>query len=176
MNTIDVNSFDAVIGALMLLAALMGFVSGLLRSLATVLGYVAAVPLAVAAAPSINAMLAGPAATPPVPPAALVAGLVVVGGLVLGRVLRLLVAAFAGPLVSLPDRLLGALLGAGRIGLVAVVLVLVFERLIPPHLQPAFLADSRLRPVLASAGAAGLKTLPPEVEAVIDRLKRDLRL
>jgi len=69
VNTIDVNSFDAVIGALMLLAALMGFVSGLLRSLATVLGYLAAVPLAVAAAPSINAMLAGPAATPPVPPA-----------------------------------------------------------------------------------------------------------
>ncbi|MFD2181350.1 hypothetical protein [Rhodoplanes azumiensis] len=85
------------------------------------------------------------------------------------------VAAFVAPVVSLRDRLAGATLGAGRIGLGAVLLVLVFEGIVPVHLQPQAFTRSRLRPVLSRAGAAGLTTRPPEIEALIDTLAREDR-
>ena len=52
------------------------------------------------------------------------------------------------------------------------LLVLIFDRMIPPGRDPPFLADSRLRPILSKAGQAGLKSLPPEAADFIDRLKR----
>jgi hypothetical protein len=50
--------------------------------------------------------------------------------------------------VSLPDRLAGSVLGVVRIGLVAMTLVLIFDRIIPLDRQPAFLRGSQLRPIL----------------------------
>jgi membrane protein required for colicin V production len=67
----------------------------------------------------------------------------------------------------------GALLGAARIGLVAVLIVLIFDRIIPADRQPPFLVDSRLRPYLSAAAQKGLKSLPPEVDDYIARLKRE---
>ena len=46
-------------------------------------------------------------------------------------------------------------------------------RLIPADRQPAFLVGSKLRPYLSAAGQKGLQTMPPEIEAYIDRIKRD---
>ena len=77
------------------------------------------------------------------------------------------------PTASFPDRVGGAVLGAARIGFAAVLMVLVFDRVIPAHLQPDFLVQSRLRPILSEAGAKGLRTLPPEATDLIDRLKRE---
>ena len=57
--------------------------------------------------------------------------------------------------------------------LLAVVLVLVFDRIIPPGREPAFLKGSQWRPVLSQAGQQGLRALPPDIEAYIDRLKRE---
>ena len=81
-----------------------------------------------------------------------------------------------GPDVSIPDRIAGALLGAFRIVLLAVLLVLVFDRMIPSGREPAFLKESQWRPVLSSAAQYGLQSLPPEVEDYIDRLKRQRRI
>ena len=80
-----------------------------------------------------------------------------------------------GPDVSIPDRIAGSALGALRIGLLAVMMVLVFDRVIPMDRQPPFLTGSQLRPILSSAGQAGLQSLPPDVAAYIDHLKRDHR-
>jgi membrane protein required for colicin V production len=77
-----------------------------------------------------------------------------------------------GPRISLPDRLAGALLGAVRIGLIAVLIVLIFDRVIPADREPAFLKGSTLRPWLSQAGEAGVNRLPPEAVQAIDRLKR----
>jgi len=93
-------------------------------------------------------------------------------GMLLSALLRRVVGVVVGPQVSLPDRILGAILGAVRIGLLAVFMVLIFDKIIPADRQPAFLADSRLRPILSRAGQAGLKSLPPDVEEFIDHLKR----
>ena len=53
------NIFDAVVTGLVILAMVLGFMSGLLRSLATMLGYVIAVPVAVAITPRLMPFVAG---------------------------------------------------------------------------------------------------------------------
>src|SRR5438552_3952218 len=92
------NSFDIVVLALALTPVVMGFQSGLLRSVAPIIGYLCAAPVA---------------------------------------------------------------------------LVVTFDRMIPPHGEPGFLKESRLRPALSWAGQRGLRSLPPEVADYIDRLKRE---
>jgi membrane protein required for colicin V production len=76
----------------------------------------------------------------------------------------------------LPDRLAGSVLGALRIGLVAITMVLIFDRIIPADRQPPFLKGSQLRPILLTAGQIGLKSLPPDVTALIDQLKKERRI
>jgi membrane protein required for colicin V production len=51
--------------------------------------------------------------------------------------------------------------------------VLIFDQLVPADRQPAYLTGSQLRPLLSMAGQKGFKSLPPDVTAYIDRLKRD---
>jgi membrane protein required for colicin V production len=77
---------------------------------------------------------------------------------------------------GLGDRLGGMLLGAVRVGLVAVTLVLMFDQLVPSDRQPAFLTGSQLRPLLSRAGQLGIKSLPREVTTTIDRLKQVRRI
>jgi membrane protein required for colicin V production len=100
----------------------------------------------------------------------------VAAGLAISALLRLAVSEMVGPTISIPDRIVGALLGAFRIILLAVLLVLVFDRTIPPGREPAFLKGSQWRPVLSSAAQYGLQSLPPEVEEYINRLKSQRRI
>jgi membrane protein required for colicin V production len=81
-----------------------------------------------------------------------------------------------GPDAGLGDRLAGAALGAIRVAMVAITLVLVFDRIVPPDRQPKFLEGSQLRPLLSLAGQKGFRSLPPEVAAMIDRLKQEHRI
>lgn len=169
------NTFDLVVSVVAIVAMITGFRTGLIRSMATILGYISAAPLAVAGTSWIAPIIAGQK-TPSVTQNSVVFFVLFFGaGLVLGSLLRLAVDDTVGPVRSLPDRLTGAVLGAVRIGLVAVTIVLVFDRIIPPERDPAYLAGSKLRPLLSQVGQRGLKSLPPETTAYIDRIKRDQR-
>jgi membrane protein required for colicin V production len=166
------NLFDAAVLLSLAVAIVMGFRSGLLRSLATIVGYVVAAPLAVAAAGFISPLMQAHAGQrPPAQDGVLFFILFLFIGIALGAGARAAVSEIAGEQVSAPDRLAGALLGAVRIGLIAILLVLVFDRLIPPGHEPVFLTGSRLRPMLSEAGARGLRSLPPDVAQMIDRMK-----
>jgi membrane protein required for colicin V production len=166
------NLFDAAVLLCLAVAIVMGFRSGLLRSLATIVGYVVAAPLAVAAAGFISPLMqASSGQHPPAQDGVLFFILFLFIGIALGAGARAAVSEIAGEQVSAPDRLAGALLGAVRVGLIAILLVLVFDRLIPPGHEPAFLTGSRLRPMLSEAGARGLRSLPPDVAQMIDRMK-----
>jgi membrane protein required for colicin V production len=167
------NPFDAAVYLLLLVAAVMGFRSGLLRSLATILGYVAATPVAVGTTPALSLFLTQRFHMPPAQNGPVLFAILLVTGMIFSALLRRAVSDLAGPEVGILDRLSGAMLGAVRIGLLAVVMVLVFDRIIPADRQPAFLAGSQLRPYLLPAGRAGLKSLPPDVADYIDRLKRE---
>jgi len=166
------NYFDAAVYLCLFVAIVMGYRSGLLRSLATIFGYLAAMPVVVAMVPNVAPFL--------IARFQLTSGWIllvmfvvfIVIGMLLSALLRRVVGVVVGPQVSLPDRIFGAILGAVRIGLLAVFMVLIFDKIIPADRQPAFLADSRLRPILSRAGQAGLKSLPPDVEEFIDHLKR----
>jgi membrane protein required for colicin V production len=166
------NTFDAVVYAVAILAIVMGFNAGLLRSLATILGYVIAAPVAIAITPQVVAFALGRLASPERGWLVLFAVFVALG-IVISALLRVLVGEFIGPDIGLFDRIAGAALGAVRIFVVAVLIVVVFDRIIPADRQPPFLAGSRLRPYLSAAGQRSLGTLPPEVDAYIDRLKRE---
>ncbi len=103
-------------------------------------------------------------------------GILLIVGMVLSALLRRAVSDLFGPQVGLLDRFGGAVLGAVRVGLLAVMMVVIFDRVLPPDRQPGFLAGSQLRPFLSLAGRAGLRSLPPDVADFIDRLKRARRI
>lgn len=167
------NTFDAVIAALALLAIVLGFNAGLLRSLATILGYLIAAPLAVALAPYVIPFAFGRAGAAPANAWVVVVLVFVALGIAISALLRVIVGELTGDDVGLFDRVAGAALGAVRIVLIAVLLVVIFDRVIPSDREPSFLVGSKLRPYLSAAGRAGLQSLPPEVEETIDRLKRE---
>lgn len=93
-------------------------------------------------------------------------------GFILAQLMRYAVAGMVGDEIHLLDRSAGLLLGIARALLVAVMLVLVFDRIIPAGRDPAFLAGSKSRPMLSLAAQHGVRSLPPEIAAHIDRLKR----
>jgi membrane protein required for colicin V production len=177
----SMNTFDACVYALALVAIVAGFRAGLLRSIATIMGYLAAMPVAVGATPFVARLVTRtPAINASTAPDLTGSGLfpvVFLGvGIALGMLLRAVVSETVGEHIGPVDRLAGALLGALRVGLVAATLVLVFDRIIPPGRQPAFLAGSQLQPILLKLGQAGLKSLPPEATAFIDQLKNARRI
>lgn len=167
------NLFDAAVYICLFVAVVIGFNSGLLRSLATIFGYVAATPIAVGTAPALSLFLAQRFRMPPAFNGAVLFGILLVAGLIFGALLRRAVGDLVGTDVNIVDRLAGSVLGAVRIGLLAVLMVVIFDRIIPTDRQPFFLAGSRLRPMLSMAGQQGVKSLPPDVTDYIDRLKRE---
>src|ERR1700682_1348101 len=116
------NSFDAAVYGLMLVAVVTGYGAGFLRSMATILGYLAAMPIAVATAslisPSLADMVNAPFGTPWAGSSLVVFGIFLATGVVLGRLLRFSVSEVVGPSVNMVDRLAGSLFGAVRIVLV----------------------------------------------------------
>lgn len=165
------NLFDGVVVLCLIVAIVTGFRTGLMRSLATILGYAVAAPAAIMLLPLIlpwvnERFQFGQAQAPIV-----LFSIFLVVGFLLAALMRGAVGQMTGHIGAF-DRAAGALLGAVRIVLVAVLIVLVFDRLIPPDREPAFLAGSKLRPVLSEAGAQGLRQLPPHVADYIDRIKR----
>src|SRR5215216_499345 len=170
------NGFDAAVCILLLVAVVTGFRAGLLRSTATILGYVSAMPIAVAATPLISAVPVDKSHPPWAQNSLVFFAVFLVTAIVLGALLRIAVSETVGPSVSLVDRLAGSVFSAVRIGLVAVTVVLIFDRLIPMDRQPAFLNGSQLRPILSMAGQKGLKSLPPDITEFVDQLKGDRRV
>jgi membrane protein required for colicin V production len=170
------NSFDAVVYVALVVAVVTGFNAGLLRSAATILAYLIAMPIAVwvtsLVAPGIGGKLGSPLTENP----GLFFGAFLVAGIGLGKLMRMALDEAIGPESGIGDRLAGAVLGAVRVGLVAITLVLIFDQLVPLDRQPVYLTGSQLRPILSAAGQRGFKTLPPELVAYIDRLKRDRRI
>jgi membrane protein required for colicin V production len=167
------NSFDAVVYLGLAIAAVTGFNTGLLRSAITILAYLAAMPIAIGLVPLLSPQMGDKLASPFAQNSLLFFGAFLVTGMVLGKVLRIALDDVIGPQAGMADRVGGATLGVVRVGLIATTLVLLFDRLLPTNQQPAFMAGSRLRPLLSAAAQLGVKSLPPDVVAAIDRLRKD---
>lgn len=172
-NRFDVSPFDIVVYAVAIVAVVMGFNAGLLRSLATILGYLLAAPIAVAITPAVATFALGQAAPSPDNAWVALCVMFIAIGISVSALIRGAVSEFIGSDIGLFDRLAGAALGAARTGLVAILVVLVFDRIIPGDRQPQFLAHSQLRPYLSAVAQQGLRSLPSDVEAYIDGLKRE---
>lgn len=167
------NSFDIAVYLGLIIAIVTGFNTGLLRSALTILAYLIAMPIALWLMSVISPRLdAGPAS--PLSQGWLIFfGIFLASGMVLGKLARVALDEAIGSEAGIADRLGGAALGAVRVGLVATTLVLIFDQLLPANRQPAFLNGSQLRPLFSTAGQMGFRSLPPDVAATIDRLKRE---
>jgi membrane protein required for colicin V production len=166
------NPFDAALLGATLLLAILGFRAGLLRSLADILGFVVAAPLAVSLMPYLSTAKAPASAGFWGQSSILFLATFLVVGFILAQLMRHAVAGMVGEDIHLLDRSAGLLLGVARALLVAVMLVLVFDRIIPAGRDPQFLVGSKSRPMLSLAAQHGVRSLPPEIAAHIDRLKR----
>ena len=173
MPSLPFNAFDAAVYLCLAVAVIAGFRSGLLRSMAGIFGYLAAMALAVALAPPLSLLLTTRFQVEAAQTWVVFVVVFIVAGILLGALLRRAIGELVGTDVSAPDRMAGALLGAVRVGLLAVLIVVIFDRIIPAGREPAFLQGSKLRPVLSAAGQAGLRSLRPDVADYIDRIKRE---
>ncbi len=170
------NSFDAVIYVGLVIAVVTGFNAGLLRSAVTILAYLIAMPIAVGAMSLVSPAIDGRLGSPLTQNSLLFFGIFLIAGMVLGKLMRISLDETIGPGAGIGDRLAGAALGAVRVGLVAIALVVIFDQLVPAERQPAFLTGSQLRPLLSVAGQKGFRSLPPDLAATIDRLKKERRI
>ena len=166
------NSFDIAVYAALAIAAVTGFNTGLLRSAVTILAYVFAMPIAVAVISLVGPRIEATPGSPLMQNWALFFGAFLAIGIVLGKLARMALDDAIGSQAGVADRLGGAMLGAVRVGLVATTLVLIFDQAVPGVRQPAFLNGSQLRPWFSAAGQRGFRSLPPELAAAIDRLKK----
>jgi membrane protein required for colicin V production len=169
----SLNSFDAAIYVATAVAVVMGVNSGLLRSLATIFGYVCAMPIAIATWSQVSRILTERLHVTQVQDGVALCGVFLAAGVAISALLRATVSEMVGPDVSVVDSVAGAALGAVRIGLLAVLVVMVFDRVIPTDHEPDFLSGSRLRPLLTIVGQRTLKSLPPDVADYVDQLKRE---
>jgi membrane protein required for colicin V production len=165
-------TFDIAVCIVTIVAIGIGFQAGIIRSAATILGYISAAPIAVFVTAFIIKGLAGTFDVSTELKSFIFICVFIAIGFILGSLLRFSIDEAVGPALSFPDRFLGAILGAVRIGLVAVTLVLVFDRVIPAGREPGYMKGSTLQPILLQAGRRGLRTLPPETTTYIDQLKR----
>ena len=170
------NSFDVVVYLALVVAAVAGFKAGLLRSALTILAYLIAMPIALWIMALLSPQIDGKLTSPWAQNSLLFFGIFLIAGIALGKLMRMALDETIGSESGIGDRLAGAALGAVRVGLVAITLVLIFDSLVPLNRQPAYLTGSHLRPLLSVAGQRGFKSLPPDVIAYIDRLKKDRRI
>jgi len=91
------NPFDAAVYFVTIVAIIMGFHAGLLRSLAAIFGYLTAMPLALAAAPPLSQILTDQFHLPQAQPWAVLCGIFLLAGMVLSALLRMAVSALVGP-------------------------------------------------------------------------------
>ncbi len=109
------NPFDAVVLGVALVGLVTGYSAGLLRSLATILAYVIAAPVALAIAPTIvnwlNARALLPADKAPLLLSLVPFIALIVIGVLLGALMRGAVGSVTGGRTIFIDRVLGALLG-----------------------------------------------------------------
>ena len=166
------NPFDIVIYLALAVAVAAGFKAGLLRSAITILAYLVAMPVAVWIMSLVAPAIGGNDA-PVMQNSVLFFGIFLASGMALGWLARMALDDAIGPETGFGDRLGGAVLGAVRVGVVAITLVLIFDQLVPADRQPAWLVGSQLRPVLSMLGQKGFRSLPPEATAYVDRLKRE---
>jgi len=169
------NSFDVVVYLALVFVMVVGFNTGLLRSAITILAYLFAMPIAVAATSLLAPQIGGKLGSPQLQNSLLFFGIFLIAGMVLGKAARMALDDTIGPEAGIGDRLGGAALGAVRVGMVAITLVLAFDQLVPGDRQPGFLTGSQLRPLLSAAGQKGLGSLPPDVAATVNRLKQAQR-
>ena len=170
------NNFDAVVCIGLVFAVVTGFHTGLVRSAVTIVAYLFAAPIAMAVMSALSPPASGNLAAMLAQNVMVFFAIFLLTGMAFGKLARTAIDEATGSHPGVLDRFCGGALGAVRVGLIAVTVVVVIDQLLPLQLQPPWLTGSRLRPWLSAAGQQGVKSLPPDVAATLDRLKRNQQI
>src|SRR5262249_14208137 len=100
-NILSMNLFDAAIYVCLFAAVVVGFMTGLLRSVATIFGYIAGMGVAVAATPRVTPLLATYLKMPAPQTWVVVVAIFVAAGVICGALLRLAVNEMVSPIISI---------------------------------------------------------------------------
>ena len=103
-NFISTNPFDLAIYFCLFVAVVMGFMTGLLRSLATIFGYICGMGVAVAAGPKLIPLLITHLNMPTPQTWIVFVAIFVAAGATISALLRLGVSEMIGPNISIPDQ------------------------------------------------------------------------
>jgi len=167
------NYFDAAVCVGLVFAVVTGFNTGLVRSAVTIVAYLFAAPIAMAVMSLVSPPASGNLAAMLAQNVLVFFIIFLLVGMAFGKIARGAVDEATGSHSGIVDRLCGAVLGAVRVGLIAITVVVIVDQLLPPRLQPPWLTGSHLRPLLSAAGQQGVRSLPPDIAAALDRLKRN---
>ena len=166
------NPFDAVVTAAVILGVVLGFMSGCCAAWRQSLAISSPRRLPLRLRPRIVPLRRATRHCPGQCVAAAVS--ISRAGVDLGALFRNGVDEFIDAMSALFDRVAGAVLGAVRILLVAVLIVVVFDRIIPADRQPPFCSARSCGPICQRAGQKGLQShCRPTSTRYIDRLKRE---
>src|SRR4051794_15342225 len=102
------NSFDGAVYVVLLIAMIMGFKTGLLRSAMTILAYMIALPIAMMATSLLGPQLGNKLGTALAQNAMLFFGIFLLSGMLLGKMARLALDDATGSQTHLFDRIGGA--------------------------------------------------------------------
>src|SRR6185295_4154619 len=98
------NTFDVVVYLALVFAMVVGFNTGLLRSAITILAYLFAMPIAVAATSLLAPQIGGKLGSPQLQNSLLFFGTFLIAGMVLGKVARMALDDTIGPEAGIGDR------------------------------------------------------------------------
>jgi membrane protein required for colicin V production len=168
-----VSPLDLAVLAIILVSALLASVRGFTREVLAIVSWAAAAVAALYFHPQVLPYTKQYISNPTVALIAAIAAVflvsLIVVSLITVKISDFILDSKIGPL----DRSLGFLFGAARGALIAVVAFMFFTWLIPDKGQPAWVKDSRTRPLLESSGQALVSLLPddPESAPFLQRLK-----
>lgn len=167
------TAFDIAVAVIVLLAAIFGFASGTLKSIAGLITVLLSALLAVAFAPIIEPYFTSIVTSDNWRHIGAHLILFIIALIIIGLVLRLLVSAIA-PKPTLGDSLAGLIIGFLRGALLALLFVMMIDAF-PIGDPPSWLSAAWSKPYLSNVGKQIRDNVPASFWEMVSNLQRTVR-
>lgn len=160
MSEFPFTVLDLVVLAVLAISALLAFLRGFVHEVLAVVAWIGAIFAVFYGLPYLRPYAQDVIANPLIADIAAGAFIFVVALIVLSLLTGLLTTRVKGSALNALDRSLGFIFGLARGAVLVCLVYIALQWMMPPGRQPAWLADARTQPLLAS-GADALRSLMP---------------
>ncbi len=161
MGDFPFTVFDLMVLAVLAVSALLAFLRGFIHEVLAVLAWLGAIFAVFYGLPYVRPYAQDIIANPLIADVAAGAFIFVAALIVLSLVTRLMTSRVRGSALNALDRSLGFVFGLARGAVLVCLAYIALQWMMPPGRQPAWLAEARTRPLVAS-GADVLRGLVPD--------------